>query len=181
MQPGGVHAAGRDGDDAAGAARAEAGEQKLGQREGAEDVGGEGQLDALRVALAPLQKHSGVVDEHGELGLALGQLGGELAHRAQLCEVGDGQVQLGAAVQPLRDVVASALAAFPVAHDQVHARPGSGEPLRRRLAEPRARARDDRGAPLEAAGHGALPAQPAQAVAGRGVSGGDRDVEGGVE
>ena len=127
-------------------------------------------------------KHAGVVDEHGEVGLALGQLGGEARDRPSSARSAERR-RAGRRAPPgaAATSVASALAALAVAHDQVDARSGAGQALDVGHAKPRARAGDDAPRHRPAAGHGAVPAQAAQPVAERGVAGGDRDVEGGVE
>ena len=136
-----------------------------------------------RVALASLQKHAGVVDEHGELRLALvaARRRACAPHRARrgrraraTCSVGARSTRVAA--RPAREHARRAPG---------RARPGARAPRLAPAPPPSPRrspscAGDDRRAAPQAAGHGALPAQAAQPVADRRVAGSDRDVEGGV-
>ena len=158
VEPRRVHPARGHGDHAPRRARAQGGEQQLGQRERAEDVRREGQLGAAGAALAALGQHAGVVDEHGEVGLALGQVGAQARDRLELGQVAERDAQVGGGAETLQDLVARALAALAVAHDQVDACSGASQALDSGHAKARARAGDHGRATVQPARHGVVPA-----------------------
>jgi hypothetical protein len=116
------------------------------------------------------------VEQAVELGHARGEVGGEAAHRVEVREVAPLELEPRAGIdaggfEPRAGALERRFAALAVAGQHVDPGAEPGEPLGRRLADPRAGAGDEHRAALERAGGDvAVPSGGAEPVPERGVA-----------